>query len=97
MSYNPKINYSFWLQNCLTQKEISKARLASGCFICDMYQPELHLVCELLTYLKHLDSNGIDLNTKCLILNTVFELQNRIDFCQNILKEYFPLDSIFKS
>ena len=93
MSYDPKINYSFWLQNRLTQKEISEARLASMCFICDAYQPELNLVCELLTYLKYLDFSGIDLNTKCLILNTILELQNRIDFCQGILKEYFPIDS----
>ena len=90
MSYDPKINYSFWLQNCLTKKEISEARLASMCFICDAYQPELHLVCELLTYLKYLDSSGIDLNIKRSILNTILELQDKIDFCQNILKEYFP-------
>lgn len=93
MSYYPKINYSFWLQNCLTQKEISEARLSSMCFIYDAYQPELYLVYELLTYLKCLDSSGIDLNTKRLILNTILELQNRIDFCQNILKEYFPIYS----
>lgn len=93
MSYNPKINYSFWLQNCLTQKEISESRLASIYFICDMYQPELYLAYELLTYLKGLDSSGIGLNTKCLILNTILELQNKIDFCQNILKEYFPIYS----
>lgn len=93
MSYDPKINYSFWLQNCLTQKDIIEARLASMCFILDAYQPELNLVGELLTYLKYLDFSGIDLNTKCLILNTVLELQNRIDFCQNILKEYFPIYS----
>lgn len=80
MSYNPKINYSFWLQNYLTQKEISKSRLASIYFICDVYQPELHLVCELLTYLKCLDSNGMSLGIRCSILNT-------------ILKEYFPIDS----
>lgn len=93
MSYNPKINYSFWLQNCLTQKEISESRLASLCFIFDIYQPELYLVHELLTYLKYLDSSGIDLNTKFLILNTILELQYKIDFCQNILKEYFPIYS----
>ena len=91
MSYYPKINYSFWLQNCLTQKEIIEARLASMCFILDAYhQPELNLVGELLTYLKYLDFSGIDLNIKCSILNTILELQDKIDFCQNILKEYFP-------
>lgn len=89
MSYNPKINYSFWLQNCLTQKKISESRLASIYFICDMYQPELHLVCELITYLKRLDSSGMGFGIKCSILNTILELQNKIDFCQNILKEYF--------
>nr|DAI86255.1 MAG TPA: hypothetical protein [Caudoviricetes sp.] len=93
MSYNPKINYSFWLQNCLTQKEISESRLASIYFICDMYQPKLHLVCELLTYLKCLDSSGMSLGIRCSILNTILELQDKIDFCQNILKEYFPIDS----
>lgn len=93
MSYYPKINYSFWLQNCLTQKEISEARLASMRFIYDAYQPEFNLVGELLTYLKYLYFSGIDLNTKCLILNTILEMQNRIDFCQNILKEYFPIYS----
>ena len=93
MSYNPKINYSFWLQNGLTQKAISESKLASMYFICDLYQPELHLVCELLTYLKCLDSSEIDLNIKCSILTTILELQNRIDFCQGILKEYFPIDS----
>ena len=93
MSYYPKINYSFWLQNCLTQKEISEARLASMRFILDAYQPELNLVYELLTYLEYLDFSGIDLNIKCSILNTILELQDKIDFCQNILKEYFPIYS----
>ena len=93
MSYYPKINYSFWLQNCLTQKEISETRLSSMCFIYDAYQPEINLVCELLTYLKYLDFSGIDLNIKYSILNTIRELQDKIDFCQNILKEYFPIYS----
>lgn len=92
MLYNPKTDFPFWLQDCVTQKKILEASIASMDFLCEIYRPALHAAGELLTYL---DSNEmeLDLDTRCMILTAIHELHDEVDFYQNIMKESFPYDS----
>ena len=94
MLYNPKTNYTFWLQDYATQTKILKANIASMDFICNIYRPALHLANELLAYL---DSNptNLDTDTKWTIIKTIHELQAEVTFYQNIIKESFLDDSTF--
>lgn len=87
----PKTEYPFWLRDCVTQAKILKSKVASMVFIWEIYRPALHAAGELLTYLE---VNEMELNqdTRCMILTTIHELHREVDFCQNIMKESFPME-----
>ena len=92
MLYNPKPDYPFWLRDYATRAKILKASIASMDFICNIYQPALHLADELLAYLDS-DQIEMDQEIKWTILDTIRELQAEVKFYQNIIKESFLDDS----
>ena len=94
MLYNPKTEFSFWRRNYVTQMKILKANVATMKFIGETYKPIFYVSNELITYWD-LNKMKLDRDISYMILSTVRELQNEVDFYQNILKESCVYDSNF--
>lgn len=88
MLYNPKTDLSFWLRDYAAQTKILKASISSMDFLRETYRPALRAAGELLTYLDF-NEMELDLDTRCMILDIIRELQDEVTFYQNILKEGF--------